>query len=59
MSQKAIIARVLVHGHPYIGRVNGADCAIRSIIRPILRLIVVDAAGGLKRNLHDESISSW
>lgn len=25
MSQKTIIARVRVHGHPYIGRVNGVD----------------------------------
>ena len=38
-----IITRVRAHGHPYIGKVNGADCAMRSTVRPILRLIVVEA----------------
>ena len=58
MSQKTIITRVRAHGHPYIGQVNGADCAMWSTVRPILRLIVVEAFA-LKRNLHDELISSW
>ena len=52
------IIRVRAHGHPCIGQVNGADCAMWSTVRPILRLIVVEAFA-LKRNLHDELISSW
>ena len=53
MSQKTIITRARAHGHPYIGQVNGVDCAMRSIIRPILRLIVVEAFA-LKRNQYNK-----
>ena len=35
MSQMTIITRVRVHGRPYIGKVNGADCAMWSTVRPI------------------------
>ena len=48
-----IITRVRAHGHPYIGKVNGADCAMRSTVRPILRLIVVEASV-LKRNQYNK-----
>ena len=53
MSQNTIITRVRAHGHPYIGKVNGADCAMRSTVRPILRLIVVEASA-LKRNQYNK-----
>ena len=53
MSQKTIITRVRAHGHPYIGQVNGADCAMWSTVRPILRLIVVEASV-LKRNQYNK-----
>ena len=48
-----IITRVRAHGHPYIGKVNGADCAMWSTVRPILRLIVVEASV-LKRNQYNK-----
>ena len=53
MSQKTIITRVRAHGHPCIGQVNGADCAMWSTVRPILRLIVVEASV-LKRNQYNK-----
>ena len=48
-----IITRVRAHGHPCIGQVNGADCAMRSTVRPILRLIVIEASV-LKRNQYNK-----
>ena len=48
-----IITKVRAHGHPYIGKVNGAGCAMRSTVRPILRLIVVEASA-LKRNQYNK-----
>ena len=48
-----IITRVRAHGHPYIGKVNGVDCAMWSTVRPILRLIVVEAFA-LKRNQYNK-----
>ena len=53
MSQMTIITKVRAHGHPYIGSANGADCAMRSTVRPILRLIVVEAFA-LKRNQYNK-----
>ena len=48
-----IITRVRAHGHPYIDQVNGAGCAMWSTVRPILRLIVVEAFA-LKRNQYNK-----